>query len=58
MTRLVFASMFCAAFAAPALSLFISLPSLTRPPVMPIEEHPAFCGIAVPLVDVCAMPIG
>ena len=58
MTRLVFASMFCAAFAAPALSLFISLPSLTRPPVMPIQERPASCGIAQPLVDVCAMPIG
>jgi hypothetical protein len=26
--------------------------------VMPIQERPASCGIAEPLVDVCAMPIG
>jgi hypothetical protein len=26
--------------------------------VMPIEERPASCGIAQPLVEVCAMPIG
>jgi hypothetical protein len=49
---------FCAAVAAPVLSLFISLPSLTNSPLTPIQENPPSCTVTDAVTDICAMPLG
>lgn len=59
MTRLILVSVFCAAFAAPALSSFINRPSLTDPPlVTPNAENLPSCSVTDAVTDVCAMPFG
>lgn len=58
MPRLILVSVFCAAFAAPVVSLFINLPSLTNSPLTPVQENPPSCSVTDAVTDVCAMPLG
>ena len=58
MTRLILVSVFCAAFAAPALSSFINRPSLTDPPlVTPNAENLPSCSVTDAVIEICAVSL-
>ena len=57
MSRLILASVFCAACAAPVLSLFINLPSLTNSPLTPNAENLPSCSVTDAVIEICAVSL-
>nr|WP_213395540.1 hypothetical protein [Yoonia sp.] len=57
MSRLILASVFCAACAAPVLSLFINLPSLTNSPLTPVQENLPSCSAIDAVIEICAVSL-